>query len=87
LALPFNDNEAPLATQHREAEKEAMTGEPKNRSEHMREPDEYEPGSVAMNATFERESRRLEVRPQVWKATAYHILCGTGRVVHYSKKL
>ena len=29
-----------------------MTGEPKNRSEHEREPDEYEPGSVVMSATL-----------------------------------
>ena len=29
-----------------------MTGEPKNRSEHEREPDEYEPGSVEMSAAL-----------------------------------
>jgi hypothetical protein len=29
-----------------------MTGEPKNWSEHERELDEYEPGSVAMSATL-----------------------------------
>jgi hypothetical protein len=29
-----------------------MTGEPKNRSEHKCEPDEYELGSVAMSATY-----------------------------------
>jgi hypothetical protein len=40
-----------LEPQRREAETEAMTGEPKNWSEHEREPDEYEPGRVAMSAT------------------------------------
>ena len=50
--------ELALEPQHREAEAEAMTGEPKKRSEHEREPDEYEPGNASTERALSNELMR-----------------------------